>query len=166
MVEMHLAAVRVELPTNTPILLLQEAAGARRTLPIYIGAAEATAIAYALQGVVTARPMTHDLLRDLLVELGATVDCVVITELRDSTFFAEIRVTLGGRHHTVSARPSDAIALAARLGTTIYAEDALLDAEGVVLQSEDEPDASPDQDQLVVEFRHFIEGIRPEDFSS
>jgi uncharacterized protein len=166
MVEMHLAAVRVELPTNTPILLLQEASGARRTLPIYIGAAEATAIAYALQGVVTARPMTHDLLRDLLVELGATVDCVVITELRDSTFFAEIRVTLGGRHHTVSARPSDAIALAARLGTTIYAEDALLDAEGVVLQSEDEPDASPDQDQLVVEFRHFIEGIRPEDFSS
>jgi bifunctional DNase/RNase len=166
MVEMHLAAVRVELPTNTPILLLQEASGARRTLPIYIGAAEATAIAYALQGVVTARPMTHDLIRDLLVELGATVDCVVITELRDSTFFAEIRVTLGGRHHTVSARPSDAIALAARLGTTIYAEDALLDAEGVVLQSEDEPDASPDQDQLVVEFRHFIEGIRPEDFSS
>jgi bifunctional DNase/RNase len=166
MVEMHLAAVRVELPTNTPILLLQEASGARRTLPIYIGAAEATAIAYALQGVVTARPMTHDLLRDLLVELGATVDCVVITELRDSTFFAEIRVTLGGRHHTVSARPSDAIALAARLGTTIYAEDALLDAEGVVLQSEDDADASPDQDQLVVEFRHFIEGIRPEDFSS
>ena len=166
MVEMHLAAVRVELPTNTPILLLQEASGARRTLPIYIGAAEATAIAYALQGVVTARPMTHDLLRDLLVELGATVDCVVITELRDSTFFAEIRVTLGGRHHTVSSRPSDAIALAARLGTTIYAEDALLDAEGVVLQSEDETDASPDQDQLVVEFRHFIEGIRPEDFSS
>src|SRR5579864_8062442 len=104
MVEMHLAAVRVELPTNTPILLLQEVSGSHRTLPIYIGAAEATAIAYALQGVVTARPMTHDLLRDLLVELGATVDCVVITELRDSTFFAEIRVTLAGRHHTVSAR--------------------------------------------------------------
>ena len=166
MLEMHLAAVRVELPTNTPILLLQEASGAQRTLPIYIGAAEATAIAYALQGVVTARPMTHDLMRDMLNELGAVVDCVVITELRDSTFFAEIRVTLGGRHHTVSARPSDAIALAARLGTTIYAEEALVDAEGVVLQSDDEPDASPDQDQLVVEFRHFIEGIRPEDFSS
>jgi len=166
MVEMHLAAVRVELPTNTPILLLQEISGAQRTLPIYIGAAEATAIAYALQGVVTARPMTHDLMRDLLVELGATVDCVVITELRDSTFFAEIRVTLGGRHHAVSARPSDAIALAARLGTTIYSEDALIDAEGVVLQSDDETEAPHDQDQLVVEFRQFIEGIRPEDFSS
>jgi bifunctional DNase/RNase len=165
MVEMHLAAVRVELPTNTPILLLQEAEGARRTLPIYIGAAEATAIAYALQGVVTQRPMTHDLMRDLLNELGATVDCVVITELRESTFFAEIRMTLGGRAHTVSARPSDAIALAARLGTTIYSEEALLDAEGVVLQSEEESEATPDQDDLVGQFREFIEGIRPEDFS-
>jgi bifunctional DNase/RNase len=140
--------------------------GARRTLPIYIGAAEATAIAYALQGVVTARPMTHDLLRDLLNELGAVVDSVVITELRDSTFFAEIRMTLAGHGHVVSARPSDAIALAARLGTTIFAEDALLDAEGVVLQSDDEGDASPEQDDLVVQFREFIEGIRPEDFSS
>ncbi len=123
MVEMHLAAVRVELPTNTPILLLQEAEGAHRTLPIYIGAAEATAIAYALQGVATARPMTHDLMRDLLEELGAVLDCVVITELRDNTFFAEMRLTLAGRRHTVSARPSDAIALAARMGTTIYAEE-------------------------------------------
>ena len=165
MVEMHLAAVRVELPTNTPILLLQEVEGARRTLPIYIGAPEATAIAYALQGVVTARPMTHDLMRDLLAELGAVVDCVVITELRESTFFAEIRLSLGGQRHTVSARPSDAIALAARLGTTIYAEDALLDAEGVQL-SEEEPEASADQDDLVVQFREFIEGVRPEDFSS
>src|ERR1700736_1597855 len=116
MVEMHLAAVRVELPTTTPILLLQEASGARRTLPIYIGAAEATAIAYALQGVNTARPMTHDLLRDLLVELGATLDCVVITELRESTFYAELRLTLSGQTHSVSSRPSDAIALAVRLG--------------------------------------------------
>jgi bifunctional DNase/RNase len=166
MVEMHLAAVRVELPTNTPILLLQEATGARRTLPIYIGAAEATAIAYALQGVVTARPMTHDLLRDVLNELGAVVDSVVITELRDSTFYAEIRMTLAGRGHVVSARPSDAIALAARLGTTIFAEDALLDAEGVVLQNEEEGETGGDQDDLVVQFREFIEGIRPEDFSS
>jgi bifunctional DNase/RNase len=137
MVEMHLAAVRVELPTNTPILLLQEAEGARRTLPIYIGAAEATAIAYALQGVPTARPMTHDLMRDILAELGAVV----------------------------SARPSDAIALATRLGTTIYAEEALLDAEGVVLQADDEPDAGPDQDELERRFREFIESVKPEDFS-
>ncbi|MDP9073118.1 MAG: bifunctional nuclease family protein [Actinomycetota bacterium] len=165
MVEMHLAAVRVELPTNTPILLLQEAVGAHRTLPIYIGAAEATAIAYALQGVATARPMTHDLMRDLLAELGAVLDCVVITELRDNTFFAELRLTLAGRGHTVSSRPSDAIALATRLGTTIYAEEALLDAEGVVLQTEEEAEPTADQDELVGQFREFIEGVKPEDFS-
>jgi uncharacterized protein len=165
MVEMHLAAVRVELPTNTPILLLQETSGANRTLPIYIGPNEATAIAYALQGVVTPRPMTHDLMRDLLAELGATVNCVVITELRDRTFFAEIRLQMGERRVSVSARPSDAIALATRVDATIYAEDALLDAEGVVLQSE-EGDEGQEGDDLMLQFRQFIEGIRPEDFDA
>jgi bifunctional DNase/RNase len=167
MVEMRLSAVRVEMPSQTPILLLQETSGANRTLPIYIGPAEAQAIAYALQGVVTPRPLTHDLLRDVLVELGATVDCIVITELRERTFYAEIRVTLGGQHHTVSARPSDAVALAVRVQATIYAEDAILDAEGVILQTE-EPDAeeSPEADDLVSQFREFIEGINPEDFES
>jgi len=165
MVEMHLAAVRVELPTNTPILLLQETSGANRTLPIYIGPNEATAIAYALQGVVTPRPMTHDLMRDLLVELGASVDCVVITELRDRTFFAEIRLRMGERRVSVSARPSDAIALATRVEATIYAEDALLDAEGVVLQT-DEGEEGPEGDDLMLQFRQFIEGIRPEDFDA
>lgn len=166
MVEMHLAAVRVELPTNTPILLLQEATGARRTLPIYIGAAEATAIAYALQGVETARPMTHDLMRDLLTELGATLDHVVITELRESTFFAELRLTLAGQPHIVSSRPSDAIALAVRLGTSIFADDALIDAEGVVLAPESDDDAeTPEAEELVEQFSEFIKTIRPEDFS-
>ena len=112
MVEMQLSAVRVELPSNTPILLLQEAGGANRTLPIYIGPAEAQAIAFAQQGVDTPRPMTHDLMRDILEELGATVECIVITELRDRTFYAEIRLLVGGQRHVVSARPSDAVALA------------------------------------------------------
>ena len=168
MVEMHLAAVRVELPSNTPVLLLQESSGARRTLPIFIGANEASAIAYALQGVVTARPLTHDLMRDLLIELGAEVEAVVITELRDNTFYAELRVRLNGQLHTVSSRPSDAIALAARLGTTIYAEDALLDAEGYVLSDEEEAELSEtgqDADELVDQFREFIKDIRPEDFA-
>jgi uncharacterized protein len=167
MVEMRLSAVRVEMPSQTPILLLQETSGANRTLPIYIGPAEAQAIAYALQGVVTPRPLTHDLLRDVLIELGATVDCIVITELRERTFYAEIRLTLGGQHHTVSARPSDAVALAVRVQATIYAEDALLDAEGVILQTEEaETEESPEADDLVSQFREFIEGINPEDFES
>src|SRR6516165_2417502 len=164
MVEMQLSAVRVELPSNTPILLLQEASGANRTLPIYIGPAEAQAIAFAQQGVDTPRPMTHDLMRDLLEEVGATVECIVITELRDRTFFAEIRLLVGGQRHLVSARPSDAVALAVRVRTTIYAEEELLDAEGVILPDE-EPEPA-ESEELVSEFREFIEGIRPEDFES
>ena len=169
MVEMELAAVRVDLQSNTPVVLLQETGGTRRTLPIFIGAPEATAIAYAMQNVVVQRPLTHDLLRDLLVELGVRVDAVVITELRESTFYAEIRMTLAGRNHVVSARPSDSIALAARLGTPIYVDDALLDAEGVVIPPEGEEEGGAegegeDAEELVSEFRQFIEGIKPEDF--
>ena len=165
MVEMHLAAVRVEMATNTPILLLQETGEGNRTLPIYIGPSEAQSIAQALQRVVTPRPMTHDLMRDLLADLDAAVDFVVITELRDRTFFAEIRLTAGGKAHTVSARPSDAVALAVRTSATIYAEDALLDAEGVILQGDDTGDeADGPNDEIVSQFKEFIEGIRPEDF--
>src|SRR5438128_11962914 len=118
---MRLVGVRVELPTNNPIVLLREAEGEQRVLPIFIGAVEATAIAFALQGVVTQRPMTHDLMRDLLQELDVRVDRVVVTELREGTFFAEIELSRNGTQHKVSSRPSDAIALAARLGTPIYA---------------------------------------------
>src|SRR5205814_9099892 len=133
-----MAAVRAGRGSDTPFVLLQEAAGARRTLPICIGAPEATAIAYAMQNVAVARPLTHDLMRDLLVDLGAQVEAVVITELREQTFYAEIRMTLAGKQHIVSSRPSDAIALAARIGTTIYVEDEMLDAEGVLLQNDEE----------------------------
>ncbi len=170
MVEMHLAAVRVELPTNNPVVLLQEVEGARRTLPIFIGAPEATAIAFALQGVTPPRPMTHDLMRDMLIALGATLDRVVVTELRmgedgrSGTYFAELHLRHAGEISTVSSRPSDAIALAARLGTPIYAEDELLDEAGVVLDAGQDDDTPPDE--LVTQFRQFIEGIRPEDFSS
>ncbi len=171
MVEMHLAAVRVELPTNNPVVLLQEVEGARRTLPIFIGAPEATAIAFALQKVVPPRPMTHDLMRDLLVALGATLERVVVTELRmgedgrSGTYYAELHLRQGGESQVISARPSDAIALAARTGTPIFAEDDLLDAAGVVLDAEDDDDETA-PDELVSQFRQFIEGIRPEDFSS
>src|SRR4051794_18497777 len=118
MVEMQLTAVRVDLQSNTPVVLLQETGGAQRTLPIFIGAPEATAIAYAMQNVAVQRPPPPDLMRGLLGDLGAHVDAVVIPELRDSAFSAETRMTLNGRQHVVSSRPSDAIALAARLGTT------------------------------------------------
>lgn len=169
MVEMQLHAVRVELPTNNPVVLLQEVSGARRTLPIFIGPPEATAIAFALQGVTTQRPMTHDLMRDMLVALGVTLDRVLITELRDNTFYAELHLNRAGHVEIVSARPSDAIALAARLAAPIFCDDDLIDAEGMVLP--EEPEAADDgeggdPEQIVDEFKHFIENIRPEDFTS
>lgn len=168
MVEMHLTAVRVELPTNNPVVLLQEVGGARRTLPIFIGAPEATAIAFAIQGVATSRPMTHDLFRDVLTSLGITLDRVLITELREGTYYAELHLSTEGRATVVSSRPSDAIALAARLGAPIFAEDELIDSEGVQLAPDDEDDDEVDgnPDEIVSQFRQFIEGVRPEDFTS
>jgi bifunctional DNase/RNase len=166
MVEMHLVAVRVELPTNTPVVLLQETAGEERTLPIFVGTPEATAIAYALQGVVPPRPMTHDLMRDLLIATDVEVDSIVITELRGSTYFAEIHLSQTGERYTVSARPSDAIALAVRMGVPIYADDDLIETEGVVLADADEEIEAEQTEELVSEFREFINDVKPEDFGA
>ena len=157
---MRLEGVRVEMPTNNPIVLLRETNGQRRVLPIFIGPVEATAIAFALQGVVTQRPMTHDLMKDLLGALGVAVDRVVITELRDRTFYAEIEMTTNGSGYKVSSRPSDAIALAARLGTPIFADESVLDEAAVSVSEEDE------EEDEVERFREFLEGVNPEDFAS
>lgn len=161
MVEMHLAAVKIELPSNNPVVLLQEVGGGNRTLPIFIGPFEANAIAEALQGVERERPMTHDLLRDVIAALGGSVQRLLVTELRDRTFFAELHIAVGSRTEIVSCRPSDGIALAARVGAPIFADDDLIDAEGVVL----EPSAEDVEDELVDEFKQFIEVVRPEDFA-
>lgn len=90
---MELVGVRVELPTNAPIVLLREKAGERRLLPIFIGAPEATAIAFALEEVETPRPMTHDLMKNLLDDLGVTVEQIVVSELKDATFYAELHLS-------------------------------------------------------------------------
>lgn len=158
---MHLEGVRVEMPTNTPIVLLREAEGERRVLPIWIGPVEATAIAFAQQGVVTPRPMTHDLIRDLLEVLAVTVERVTITELRDRTFYAEIQMTAGDVSHTISSRPSDAIALAVRLGTPIYASEEVLADASVAVSAEEEQ-----AEDEVERFRTFLDEVNPEDFAS
>jgi bifunctional DNase/RNase len=165
MVEVRLRAVRVDLQSNTPVLLLQETEGEGRTLPIFIGTPEAAAIAYALQGVAMPRPMTHDLIHDLLSALGVSVERIVITELRSSTYFAELQLRRGGARSVVSSRPSDAVAVAVRTGSPIYVADDLMDAEGILLAVEaadDEDEESPDE--LVGQFRQFLDSIKPEDF--
>jgi hypothetical protein len=150
--ELTVVGVRVELPSNQPIVLLKETAG-DRYLPIWIGAVEATAIAFAQQGVVPARPLTHDLLKDVLEATGAALTAVTITDLRDGVYYADLQFASGV---TVSARPSDAIALAIRNGTTIYAEDSVLAEAGVAIPDE--------QESEVEEFKRFLDEVSPEDF--
>ncbi len=143
MVQLELLGVRVELPSNTPVMLLQELEGRRRKLSIFIGGPEAAAIAFALDGVDPPRPLTHDLACTLVSELGSSLERVVITELRDTTFYADLHLAdpgagsgsgddpAGGdadsRPLVVSARPSDAVALAVRVGAPIFATEELLD---------------------------------------
>jgi len=150
--ELTVVGVRVELPSNQPIVLLKETAG-DRYLPIWIGAVEATAIAFAQQGVVPARPLTHDLLKDVLEATGAALTAVTITDLRDGVYYADLQFASGV---TVSARPSDAIALAMRNGTTIYAEESVLAEAGVAIPDE--------QENEVEEFKRFLDEVSPEDF--
>ena len=154
MKEMEVVGVRVEMPTNQPIVLLKESGG-ERYLPIWIGPMEATAIAFAQQGMVPARPLTHDLLRDILQALKVELSRVNITALRDGIFFADLVFSNGT---TVSARPSDSIALALRTGTTIFAQDEILDEAGVSIPDE--------QEDEVEKFREFLDNITPEDFGS
>ena len=155
---MELVGVRIELPTNTPILLLRERDGSR-FLPIWIGTPEATAIALALEGVEPSRPMTHDLLKTVLSDLGANVTKVLITELRGGTFHADLVLERGDEELRISSRPSDAIALAARTGSPVFATESLLDEAGVEIHDEDEEDE-------IERFREFLEDVTPEDFEA
>lgn len=127
---MKVVGVRLEMPSNTPIVLLQEEQGEGRMLPILIGQAEATAIALALEEVDTPRPMTHDLVRDLLMVLGTSLDKVVVTDLRDKTFFAELHLQAPSGEQIVSSRPSDALAIAVRTGSAVFASEHVLDVAG------------------------------------
>ena len=155
MSDLHLVevvGVRVEMPSNQPIVLLKEVDGIRY-LPIWVGATEATAIAFAQQGLTPPRPLTHDLLKTIVGELGSTVESVRVTHLSEGVFFSKV---LLGKGIEVSARPSDAIALALRSGALIYATEDVFQAAGIEI-----PDQADDQ---VEAFREFLDQINPEDF--
>lgn len=144
------------MPSNQPIVLLKEQEGTRY-LPIWIGANEATAIATAMEGVTPPRPLTHDLMRSVIDAVGALAVRVVITEMRDSIFFADLSLDVSGEEVKVSSRPSDAIALAVRTGTPVLAAPAVLEEAGVHFEEEDEEDE-------VARFREFLEEATVEDF--
>ncbi len=166
MIEVDVLGVRVEMPTNQPIVLLRERSG-DRYLPIWIGAAEATAIAYAQQGVVPPRPLTHDLLKDVVTALGQSLLRVRVDELRDRVFYATLEIgrvagagtalERAGRGVTeVSARPSDGIALALRAGAPIVVAEEVFAAAGITM--------APEEDDEVERFREFLDQVSPEDF--
>lgn len=145
--------VRVEMPNNAPIVLLRERDG-QRYLPIWIGAPEATAIAYAQQGVEPPRPLTHDLMVNVITELGHHLEQVRITGMENNVFYATLVFDDGAR--LIESRPSDAIALALRSATPILAEESLLDLAGVTMAVEDEDE--------VERFREFLDNVSAEDF--
>ena len=150
--ELDVVGVRVEMPSNQPIVLLKETEG-ERYLPIWIGAGEATAIALAQQGVVPPRPLTHDLIKDLLEAVGQQLAEVRITALQDGVFYAELVFASGLE---VSARPSDAIAVALRTETPIFGADEVLEEASIAIPDE--------QEDEVEKFREFLDQISPEDF--
>jgi bifunctional DNase/RNase len=161
---MELLGVRVELPANAPVVLLREQTGERRVLPIYIGPEEARAIALALEGIATPRPMTHDLLRDVLGALDVALVSVLVTELREATFYAELELKVDGRTVRVSSRPSDAVALAVRVDAPIFASEDVL-AEAAMPAADEGEDDAPEE-EIVDQFREFIDQVNPDDFAS
>jgi bifunctional DNase/RNase len=158
LIPMEVIGVRVEMPSNQPIILLKEIDGSR-FLPIWVGAVEATAIAFAQQGVEPPRPLTHDLMNNLVELLDATLTAVHLTEIKDGVFYATmlLRDSNAGQL-TISARPSDAIALAVRSHSNILATEELLNEIGIEIPQGD------GENQEVEKFREFLDQINPEDF--
>ena len=146
------------------MLFRSEREGDRRVLPIYIGEPEATSIQLGQSGKVPPRPLTHDLLVDVLGSLGADLDRVVITNVEEGTFFAELRLNTRQGPLSISARPSDAIAIAVRVGCGLFCEASVLDLAGRIAQFDEDAEEG-DVDELVGEFRDFIDSIKPEDFA-
>ena len=165
MIPVEVVGVRIEMPSNQPIVLLKEIEGTR-FLPIWVGAVEATAIAFAQQGLEASRPLTHDLIRDLLDHTDITLTSVHITALRDGVFFADLHLrNSDGALEPLSARPSDAIAIALRTKSNILVTGDLLDEVGIDIPEQVSSDATAAGDKELEAFREFLDGINPEDFA-
>ena len=160
MIEMELVGVRVELPASSPIVLLRESTDRGLFLPIFVGSAEATSIALAMDQVEPPRPITHDLLALVIQNLDAELQRVVVTEIKDKTFFAELHLRDANGTKKISCRPSDAIAVALRMETPICVVDEVLQQAGNHI-----PDDDDDQEEHVLaEFRDFLDDVTPDDF--
>lgn len=164
MVEMSVESVRINLATNQRVVILKDAQG-ERYLFIWIATAEAYSIAMELQGTTSLRPLTHDLLKSVIAELGGKIVSVIVNDLADDIFYARLVLDADGRHVEVDSRPSDAIALAVRAKVPIYVAESVLDHAGVTLQNAPEPDetaphkvSAEEADNLDV-YRDFINSL-------
>ena len=158
---MEMLGVRGEMPANTTAVMLREMVENGRVLPILIGGNEAAAIHNALEGNTPPRPMTHDLMITVVQALGATLERVLITEVRQHTYYAELHLRTASGQTVVSTRPSDAIALAVRVDAPIFAEEDLLDEAAVAMEA----DAPADEEAILDEFRDFLDDLNPDDFA-
>jgi bifunctional DNase/RNase len=158
MQEMVVYGVSFDMVGKQPIVLLKTAEG-NKFLPIWIGHPEAAAILMKLQGAATPRPMTHDLLTDILGQLNTRVVQIAVTELRDNTFYALITLAVDGTEVEIDSRPSDAIALAVRAGAPIFAADSVIEESAIEFEHED-----VNEEEIVEEFKKFLENVSPEDF--
>jgi uncharacterized protein len=155
---MQIYGVSFDMVGKQPIVLLKTAEG-NRFLPIWIGHPEAAAILMKLQGASTPRPMTHDLLADLLEQLDASCERVSVTELRDNTFYASITLSVNGAEIEIDSRPSDALALAVRTDAPIYAAEEVIEESSIEFEHEVE-----DQEEVVEKFKDFLDNVSPDDF--
>jgi bifunctional DNase/RNase len=158
--EMVIYGVSFDMVGKQPIVLLKTADG-NKFLPIWIGHPEAAAILMKLQGANPPRPMTHDLFTDMLTQLEARVVRIAVTELRENTFFALITISVDGSEIEVDSRPSDAIALAVRADAPIYAADSVIEESAIEFEHED-----VNEEEVVEEFKKFLDEVKPEDFST
>ncbi|MBA2474858.1 MAG: bifunctional nuclease family protein [Actinobacteria bacterium] len=159
MQEMHIYGVSFDLVGKQPIVLLKTADG-NRFLPIWIGHPEAAAILMKLQGSAPPRPMTHDLVTDILGRLQAQVVRITVTELRENTFYAQITVQQNGNEIEVDSRPSDAIALAVRSDAPIYAADEVIEESSIEFEGDE-----VNEEEMVAEFRRFLDNVTPDEFA-
>lgn len=156
---MQIYGVSFDMVGKQPIVLLKTV-DANRFLPIWIGHPEAAAILMKLQGASTPRPMTHDLLGDLIDQLGAKCEKISVTELRDNTFFASITISANGEAMEIDSRPSDALALAVRLSVPIFVSEEVIEESAIEFEHEVE-----DTEEVVEQFRDFLDDVTPEDFA-
>ena len=162
--EMVIYGVSFDLVGKQPIVLLKTADG-NKFLPIWIGHPEAAAILMKLQGAATPRPLTHDLVTDMLSQLDAQVTRITVTELKENTFYASITVQQDGSEIEIDSRPSDAIALAVRAEAPIFAAEEVIEESAIEFEGEGEEVNEEEVQEIVSEFKQFLENVTPDEFA-